>query len=91
MAKQMQPMDKFVSGTHIPAVWQQPQEIQTNEGANGPGTPSQITIVRIPSTKIQSKEQSLLPHNVKLKYLGIDPNLLPPNPLLNQPRIKKLN
>jgi len=58
MAKQMQPMDKFVSGTYIPAVWLQPQEIQTNEGADEPGTPSQITRVRIPSTKIQSKERS---------------------------------
>jgi len=54
----MQPMDKFVSGTYIPAVWLQPQEIQTNEGADEPGTPSQITRVRIPSTKIQSKERS---------------------------------
>ena len=53
-------MDKFISGTHIPVAWLQPQETQTNEGANEPGTPSQITIVRIPSTKIQSTEQSLL-------------------------------
>lgn len=34
---------KVILGTNIPAAWQQPQETETNEGANELGTPRQIT------------------------------------------------
>lgn len=81
----MQPTNKFVSGTYIPAVWLQPQETQTNEDANERGTPSQITIVRIPSTMIQSKEQSLPPHNIKINVWVETQTYFHPIPSLTNP------
>lgn len=81
-------MDKFISGTHIPVAWLQPQETQTNEGANEPGTPSQITIVRIPSTKRYSSQNNPCSpkKDVKITCLGKPKLISTQSPTLTNPK-----
>jgi len=82
----MQPTNKFVSGTYIPAVWLQPQETQTNEGANEQGTPSQNYHCQNPINYDTVQRKSLPPHNIKINVWVETQTYFHPIPSLTNPK-----